>query len=160
MGDLGDLMTKEDHLPYLKEKPVEFGSNYSLKMPVKDLGFDADMTHSNVLEFVRDMEEQYPTLTNEFKRIQIKQYVLFLQKHHDYGLHNIDMNEDTTTEEGRIFPTLALVIRIRDKVERLKNIVKKGITMVGNESLIDTFKDLSVYGIIAQIVNSGKWKRG
>jgi len=29
---------------------------------------------------------------------------------------------------------------------------------VKNESVTDTFQDLSIYGIIAQIVSNGNWK--
>lgn len=153
MGDLGDMgktLSYDIVIPYL-------GKSYEFR--TSDIGFKGAVS-DDVDSFIQKMEVDYPTLTDEFKRLQIQQYILFLQKHHDYGLHNIDLNEDLSTPEGRIFPTTALIIRIRDKVERLKNIIKKGTSMVGDESLVDTFKDLSVYGIIAQIVQSGKWKRG
>ena len=53
---------------------------------------------------------------------------------------------------------LALAIRMNDKVQRLLNILhnNKGEIAV-EESLKDTFQDLSVYGVIAQIVSNDKW---
>jgi hypothetical protein len=51
----------------------------------------------------------------------------------------------------------ALVIRINDKVQRLLNLIVTNDRDAQNEPVEDAFKDLSVYGIIAQIVRNGKW---
>ena len=53
--------------------------------------------------------------------------------------------------------TTALVIRINDKIQRLLNLVVTHDREAQNEPVEDAFKDLSVYGIIAQIVRNGKW---
>ena len=48
---------------------------------------------------------------------------------------------------------------MNDKINRLKQLVALNKTaQVSGESVEDTFKDLSVYGIIAQLVLNGKWK--
>ncbi len=109
-------------------------------------------------DFIKNMEDIYPTLTTEFKRIQKEQYELFLRKHHDYGLNNISFGEDTTTEEGKKIPLMAIVIRMRDKMERLINLVLRNKTAeVRAETVTDSFRDMSIYGIIAQVVYNGKW---
>jgi hypothetical protein len=48
---------------------------------------------------------------------------------------------------------------MNDKVNRLKNIVlkHKGKNAVNGETYMDAFKDLSVYGVIAQLVAEKVW---
>ena len=47
---------------------------------------------------------------------------------------------------------------MNDKIQRLKQLVVIGEPDTVGESVTDTFQDLSVYGIIAQIVNKKKFK--
>jgi hypothetical protein len=50
-------------------------------------------------------------------------------------------------------------LRCNDKINRLKNLLKRnGHNYVGGEAMIDSFVDISNYGIIAQLVFRGKWK--
>jgi len=53
----------------------------------------------------------------------------------------------------------ALVVRMNDKINRLKTIIikNKGRNAVSNETYMDAFRDLSIYGIIAQLVAENKW---
>lgn len=116
------------------------------------------MTRKDDDIIVDKVEKEFPTLMKEFKKIQEEQYRLFAKKHHDYGLKNISFGEDITTEEGRKIPTIGLVVRMRDKMERLVNLVVGGKSnFVVEETVTDTFQDLSIYGVIAQILNNGKW---
>ena len=46
---------------------------------------------------------------------------------------------------------------MNDKINRLKQLVVLGNKDQVGEAIEDTFQDLSVYGIIAQIVKNGKW---
>lgn len=48
---------------------------------------------------------------------------------------------------------------MNDKINRLKNIIIKnnGKNAVKNETYLDAFIDLSIYGIIAQLVSEAKW---
>ena len=80
------------------------------------------------------IEKQYPETAKEFQNIQAEQYLTFCKKQMDYG-----------------------PIRINDKVQRLLNLVVSNNRKAQNEPVEDAFKDLSVYGIIAQIVRNGKW---
>jgi hypothetical protein len=47
---------------------------------------------------------------------------------------------------------------MNDKIQRLKQLVVLGEPDVVGEAIEDTFQDLSVYGIIAQIVQVKKFK--
>ena len=64
---------------------------------------------------------------------------------------------DMEDPESRHLSITAIIIRINDKVQRLFNLVLRRKTTAQNEPVEDAFKDLAVYGIIAQIVSNGKW---
>ena len=51
-----------------------------------------------------------------------------------------------------------LWFRLNDKIQRLKNLVVMGEPDTVGEAIDDTFQDLSIYGIIAQIVKQKKFK--
>ena len=106
---------------------------------------------------VKQIENEYPEMAAEFKKIQREQYELFCEKQLDYGSHNITMGTGVGEAINTKLATTALVIRINDKVQRLLNLVVSNDRDAQNEPAIDAFKDLSVYGIIAQIVQKGKW---
>jgi len=48
---------------------------------------------------------------------------------------------------------------MNDKIQRLKQLVVLGKDDTVGESIQDTYSDLSVYGVIAQIVSRGKWAK-
>jgi len=106
---------------------------------------------------VSEMEEKFPTMTKEFKRIQQEQYELFCAKQKNYGPDNISMGTTLEREEDRKLSLQGLFFRINDKINRYKQMIMFGSQDAVGESLYDTFKDISVYGIIAQLVQSGKW---
>ena len=108
---------------------------------------------------VKEMEEKFPVMTAEFKRIQQAQYELFCAKQSNYGPDNISMGSTLEREEDRKLSLQGLFFRINDKVNRYKQMIMFGSKDAVGESLDDTFKDISVYGIIAQLVQSGKWGR-
>ena len=108
---------------------------------------------------VKWLEEHYPTMTNEFKRIQGEQYKLFCRKQYDYGPMNIAMGTDLSKQEDIKLAITALVVRINDKITRLINLVIKNDREGVNETVDDSFVDLSVYGVIAQIVRNKKWAK-
>ena len=103
------------------------------------------------------IEKQYPETAKEFKRLQDEQYELFCKKQMDYGPSNIAMGTDLSTDEQKRLSKIGLIVRINDKVQRLINLVVKNNREAQNEPTIDAFKDLACYGIIAQIVQNGKW---
>jgi hypothetical protein len=46
---------------------------------------------------------------------------------------------------------------MNDKINRLLNLVVKNDEKAQNEPITDSFMDVSVYGIMSQIVSKGKW---
>jgi hypothetical protein len=108
-------------------------------------------------EAVKKLEELYPELSSDFKAVQQEQYELFAKKHLDYGPDNISAGTNLSNDDEIDFALSGLWYRISDKVNRWKNMI---ITRrkPENETLIDTFQDLSNYAIIAQLVEKGKWK--
>ena len=116
----------------------------------RDLSFKK---HPAVLE----IEEKFPVMTTEFKKIQTEQYELFCRKQKNYGPDNISMGSTLEREEDRKLSLQGLFFRLNDKINRYKQMIMFGSKDAVGESLDDTFKDISVYGIIAQLVQSGKW---
>jgi hypothetical protein len=110
-------------------------------------------------EVVKQIEEQYPETTDEFKRIMFTQYELFCMKQSNYGPGNISVGTSLETEDDVKLSLTGLWFRINDKVQRLKQLVVLGNKDNVGEPIDDTFMDLSVYGIIAQIVKNGKWAK-
>ena len=108
-------------------------------------------------DVVIEMEKKFPVMTAEFKRIQQAQYELFCAKQSNYGPDNISMGSTLEREEDRKLSLQGLFFRLNDKINRYKQMIMFGSKDAVGESLDDTFKDISVYGIIAQLVQSGKW---
>ena len=103
------------------------------------------------------IEETYPETAKEFQRLQFEQWNLFCKKQMDYGPSNIAMGTSLNTDDEKRLSKIGLIVRINDKIQRLINLVVKNNREAQNEPTIDAFKDLACYGIIAQIVDSGKW---
>ena len=108
----------------------------------------------NAVDYI---EQTYPETAKEFKKIQQEQYEVFCKKQMDYGPSNISMGTGVGDRLNVKLATTALVVRINDKIQRLLNLVVTNDREAQNEPVEDAFKDLSVYGIIAQIVKNGKW---
>ena len=110
-------------------------------------------------DIVTMMEQEWPQMTAEFRRLQREQYELFLHKQHDYGPGNISVGSQLQTPEEVKLSLTGLWFRMNDKIQRLKQLVLLSKeAKVKTESVKDTFQDLSIYGIIAQIVKNKQWK--
>lgn len=119
--------------------------------------FSIDTTvDKDTLELVNKMEATYPNMTSEFKKICIEQYLTFVRKQNDYGPANIAMNTHLENEQDLKLSLTGLTVRMNDKMSRLINLILKK-NKPQNESIEDTFMDLSVYGKIALVVMRGKW---
>lgn len=106
---------------------------------------------------VKQCEEKYPETTAEFKKILKEQYEIFCRKQLNYGPDNISGGTSLKSNDDIRFSLMGLFFRMNDKVQRLKQLVVLGNQDTVGESIDDTYQDLSVYGIIAQIVKRGKW---
>jgi hypothetical protein len=108
---------------------------------------------------IKDFEKTYPELAAEFTQIQKEQYELFASKMMDYGLGNIALGSTLEDQDDINLSITGIWLRCNDKINRLKNILKRnGKNYVAGEAAIDSFIDISNYGIIAQLVMRGKWK--
>ena len=106
---------------------------------------------------IEKMYKEYPETMEAFEEIQDAEFSLFASKQSDYGPGNIGMNGNLSLS------LLALGVRMNDKVQRILHILnkqrdsRKNVWETKNEPLEDSFKDISVYGIIGQIVMDDKW---
>ena len=126
----------------------------SSKLVGKDINNSLYKGKEESIEFI---ETHYPETAKEFQRLQFEQYHLFCKKQMDYGPTNISMGTPLSTDKEKRLSLIGLIVRINDKVQRLLNLMVKNNREAQNEPSIDAFKDLACYGIIAQIVQNGKW---
>src|SRR3990167_1987400 len=112
-----------------------------------------NIDHS-AFELIKEMEEKYPEMTEKFKELCAQQYITFLKKQYDYGPTNIAMNTALESEQDLKLAMTGLITRMNDKMSRLINLILKK-EAPKNESVEDSFTDISVYGKIALIVLKG-----
>ena len=109
-------------------------------------------------ESVKWCEDNYKELTDEYKKIMMEQYILFCKKHRNYGCGNINVGTNLDTDNDVKLALTGLWFRMNDKIQRLKQLVINGEPDTVGESTLDTYQDLSIYGIIAQLVSQKKFK--
>jgi len=125
------------------------------KMVNKKIVFE---TMSEDKTIVQQMEEEWPQMTAEFRRLQREQYELFLHKQHDYGPGNISVGSQLQTPEEVKLSLTGLWFRMNDKIQRLKTLLMGDKeAAVEDEPMEDAYLDVSNYGIMAVIVSRGKW---
>jgi len=107
---------------------------------------------------VEQMENEWPEMSSEFKKIQREQYELFLLKQHDYGPGNISVGSTLQKPEDIKLSLTGLWFRKNDKIQRLKTLLLGDKqSAIKDEPLEDAYLDVSNYGIMATIVSRGKW---
>lgn len=110
-------------------------------------------------EVVKQIEAEYPGMTQEYLKICLEQYETFCKKQSNYGPSNISVGTALATDDDIKLSLTGLWFRMQDKISRLKQMVVFGASDAVGESIADTYQDLSVYGIIAQLVQRGKWAK-
>ena len=120
---------------------------------------EAETNGVKVSKAVETFENEYPELSEEYKRISEEMYEMFARKHMDYGLNNIALGGDLKNPEDKKFSLTGLAIRLTDKISRLKNLLINGKNYVKGEGMEDTFIDIANYGIIGLLVGRDKWKK-
>ena len=81
-------------------------------------------------------------------KLFVAAFELFKKKLKSYGTNNI-------SEYGE----RGVVLRMNDKIKRLKNIVWEGIgNPIEDETVEDTYLDVAVYSCIGIIVREGEWE--
>jgi len=81
-----------------------------------------------------------------FLRIALENSILMDKKQCDYGSKNISG-----------FGTYGVVVRMSDKMERIKNLFGKKRRRAVNESILDSFRDISNYANIAIMTETKNW---
>ncbi len=76
--------------------------------------------------------------------------VMMVQKNQDYGPYNIAHAPGGAMN--------GLLVRMHDKMERLKNLSYNKSNTPNYESVEDTLKDLANYAIIGLLVQRGQWE--
>ena len=120
---------------------------------------EAETNGVKVSKAVETFENEYPELSEEYKRISEEMYEMFARKHMDYGLNNIALGGDLKNSDDKKFSLTGLCIRLTDKISRLKNLLINGKNYVKGEGMEDTFIDIANYGIIGLLVGRDKWKK-
>jgi len=104
-------------------------------------------------------ERTYPETCKEFKVILDEMYETFCKKQRNYGPGNISVGTQLQTDEDVKLALTGLFFRKNDKIQRIKQLVVLGQPDEVGENIQDTYEDLSVYGIISQLVQRGKWAK-
>ena len=141
---------------HISDKPVYQEYLDNIPTEIKEVHMNKVNPLPGLTDPVKYIEKEYPQTAKSFKAIQKEQYELFCKKQMDYGPKNISVGTDLRTDEDVKLSLTGLWFRINDKIERLKQLVVFD-KAAQNEPMIDAFSDLSVYGIIAQIVHRKKW---
>jgi hypothetical protein len=125
-------------------------------MKIEERDLTKEKTYTNDIE---ELKGKYPDIYKAYEQITIEQFHLFARKMLDYGKGNISVGSNLDTPEEEKVALTGLWFRMNDKIQRLKQLVLLSKeAKVTTESVKDTFQDLSIYGIIAQIVKNKQWK--
>jgi hypothetical protein len=143
----------------MERKVIKEEKKQNIQMNILPKEDDLRVVAYDEPEVVKQVEEMYPEMTDEFKTIMFTQYELFCKKQLNYGPSNISVGTSLETNEDIKLSLTGLWFRMNDKINRLKQLVVFGQPDKVGESINDTYMDLSVYGIIAQIVSNKKWAK-
>ena len=143
----------------MERKVIKQETKNKVEMNILPKEDDIRVVQYDEPEVVKQVEEMYPEMTDEFKGIMFTQYELFCKKQLNYGPGNISVGTQLETQDDVKLSLTGLWFRMNDKINRLKQLVVLGQSDRVGESINDTYMDLSVYSIIAQIVKNGKWAK-
>ena len=104
-------------------------------------------------------ERTYLETRSEFKVILYELYETFCKKQRNYGPGNISVVSTLEADYDKKVALTGLWFRKNDKIQRLLQLVVKGQPDEVGENIQDTYEDLSVYGIISQLVQRDKWAK-
>jgi len=123
---------------------------------ISDFAFESQRLFNSELRHGDGTDNNYPANHKEFcdNVWQVMDEIgnLLITKQLDYGPGNIN-----NAHGG---PINGLLVRIGDKFERLKNLVKKQQIKPQHEPIEDSFKDLANYGVIGLMIQRGLWSKG
>jgi hypothetical protein len=118
-----------------------------------------NLVDGNIADIIQQIEEKYPQMTDEYKRIMWEGYQTFCKKQSNYGPDNIAVGTSLEKDDDVRLSLTGIWFRVNDKIQRLKQLIVLGKQDNVGESVDDTLQDLEVYAIIAQIVKRKKWAK-
>jgi hypothetical protein len=136
---------------------LEKGFNAARQIDVEEDLFDTIYTQKvtgsfdmpKPTELINQICDKYE-ITTEMGRVALEQALknlsLFDKKQRDYGSGNISD-----------FGEIGVLIRLNDKINRLKNLLKSQAS-VNFESVADTWDDIANYGLIGKLCHLKLWK--
>jgi hypothetical protein len=143
----------------MERKVIKEEKKQNIQMNILPKEDDLRVVAYDEPEVVKQVEEMYPEMTDEFKAIMFTQYELFCKKQLNYGPSNISVGTSLETNDDVKLSLTGIWFRLMDKISRLKQLVVLGQPDKVGESITDTYMDLSVYAIICQIVSNKKWAK-
>jgi DNA polymerase II small subunit/DNA polymerase delta subunit B len=146
----------------MKTARTIYSKDNSREMIMRDGGFTnnvrlvAECGDDSCLCFKgEESSNSYPASHKEFVanvwKIMDELGNLMISKQLDYGPDNIN-----NAHGG---PINGLMVRLGDKFERLKNLLKKQQVKPQHEPIEDSFKDLANYGVIGLMIQRGLWPK-
>lgn len=109
-------------------------------------------------ELISRFAETYPNLCKSLEDLQYENFVMMSGKTLDYGMNNIKQGGDIENAEDRKIMLMAIWFRMNEKLQRIRNIIFKDNQNTTYEPMIDSFKDISNFGLIAELVYNKKWQ--
>ncbi len=94
---------------------------------------------------IADLPPSHVDIILDFFNCQIDALEVFIHKQYDYGPNNVAN-----------FGDVGILIRLNDKIERLKNLMMSQ-SKVHNESIADTWLDIANYGLIGLMCKENLW---
>ena len=114
---------------------------------IKNNFHDESVPAASLIDSVFEFLNCKDLLTKELIKILIQDIILFDNKQHDYGPRNISD-----------FGELGVLVRVNDKIQRLRHLHNdRKYNSPKNESVEDSWADITVYGAIARMVRNGHW---
>lgn len=131
-------------------------SDALLRLPGDSRGADREVAHAEslgipVYHSIDDLKAKPPQQGDHRFHAALREMgLLHNRKSADYGLGEDPLANVRASEEFGIPGWLGVALRLNDKMVRVKSMARKGYLL--NESLEDSFKDISAYGLIALIL--------
>lgn len=142
-----NFMTNEEYQQYLDQ---QVSQQRCASVDYTDLTEKKENSHTLGQAFYTDLEHSLNLKTSMGKaalKLALSNIQLLDRKQQDYGSGNINRHG-----------AKGVLVRIDDKSARLSNLIAKPDIAPNNEPLLDSWKDISNYAIIGQLLATNEWK--
>jgi len=115
-------------------------------MPTPKQDIETVLSKAKLDDLMNDLGLKHP-ISRDFIAYALANVLLFERKHNDYGPDNI-----------KEFMAVGCLVRMSDKFSRLKHLYNNRRKRATNESITDSWRDLSNYCIIAMLCEDSLWR--